>query len=165
MLALRQREAGLIETLAHGQDAFARERDVRRQAVEGHMCHREQRIAGVDRLRVAPHFPQRRTTAPQRIAVFDVVVDQREVVQQFDRGRGGQGGVPVAAGGFAGEQRQHRANAFAGIELRGLEIGIDPAQMIMQHAVKRRHASDHSTAATTRRISVSIAGRKLSEVL
>ena len=45
--------------------------------------------------------------------------------------------MPVAAGGFADEQRQHGPNAFAGVELGWFEIRIDPAEVIVQHAVKR----------------------------
>ena len=115
------------------EDAFRRD-VVLAQAVERHVRHGVQRITCIDGLRCTPYRPHRRSSAPQPIAVFDVVVNQREVVQQFDGGGGGQGGVPVAAGGFAAEQCQYRADALAGIKLRGFEVCIGPAQVIMQHA-------------------------------
>src|SRR5690349_23852062 len=45
--------------------------------------HREQPIAQVDSLRHAPQLPQRGPVTPLFVAVLDVVVDQRKVVDQL----------------------------------------------------------------------------------
>ena len=42
-------------------------------------------IAGVDPLGFPPYLPYRRAVMPVRVAIFNVVVDQREVVEQFQR--------------------------------------------------------------------------------
>ena len=86
VLALAQREAGLVEQAHQAQDLRVGEAEVG-QPVEGDPRQAEQRVAGVDRLRDAVDGPQRRPVAALDVAVLDVVVDEAEVVAELD-GRG-----------------------------------------------------------------------------
>ena len=88
-LALAQREARLVVQAHQRQHLGVREAQIG-QPVERHARQREQRVAGVDRLRHAPHRPQRGSMPALDVAVLDVVVDQAEVVAQLDGGGAGQ---------------------------------------------------------------------------
>jgi hypothetical protein len=68
--------------------------------------------------------------------VLNVIVNQREIVEQFDGGRGWDGGMPVSAHGFADEEKEKRASVLARIRVQGSEILVCPADMIVHHAVE-----------------------------
>ena len=66
------------------------------------------------------------------VAVFDVVVDQREVVHQLDGDGDGQGLLEVAAEGFAGQEAEGGSQALG-------EVGhalCGPAEVVAQHLVE-----------------------------
>src|SRR5690349_8556408 len=65
-------------------------------------------VAGQDRRAFIPFGVDGWTVAAHGGMVHDVVVDEREIVQDFDGGRGMEGACGVAAGGFAGEQEEER---------------------------------------------------------
>lgn len=86
MLSYRQCHRRRVES-AHGLQSAVRIHPARSKRFDGRVGKREHRVAGIDGLRVAPQLPQGGATTVKLIAVLDVVVDEREVVQQFDGGR------------------------------------------------------------------------------
>src|SRR5581483_8368559 len=102
------------------------------------MREHKHRVARVDALRESPNFPNGGAPASFVAVVFDVVVDERKVVQQLKRRRGGQSRAPIPPPCFAGPQTQQRANAFARIGLEGIAARVAPAEMIMEHVEKFR---------------------------
>ena len=73
--------------------------------------------------------------APGGVPIFDVVVDQGEVVEDLQGCGGGQGVLGLAAYFPTGQQAEERANALAGGEVAGTELFIQPAHMVVHHAV------------------------------
>jgi hypothetical protein len=84
VLALAQRDAGLVVQAHEAQDLGVAEAEVA-QAVEGHPRQAEEHVAGVDRLGDAVERPDGGPVAPLAVAVLDVVVDEAEVVAELDR--------------------------------------------------------------------------------
>ncbi len=95
----RLRLEGEIErlTLAHHGVRFVQERqhlqdapgiEMRRRLLEAQEAQRAHRVAGVDRPRHAVRAPQGRPSVAQLVAVLDVVVDERIVVEDLDGHRG-----------------------------------------------------------------------------
>lgn len=116
-------------------------------AQQGEMRERKHRVAGVDRLRFAPQLPDRRAAASQLIAVLDVIMDQREVVQQFDRRSSGQRHAPIAAASLTAQQREHGADAFAGTCAHCVPVLVSEAKVVVQHDVEQcwlRPSVNHS---------------------
>ena len=109
VLALAQRQAGLVEQAHQAQHLGVREAEVG-QPVERDPRQAEQRVAGVDRLGDAVDRPQRRPVAALDVAVLDVVVDEREVVAELDRRRARAG----RAGGRRRCWRRRAGRAAAG---------------------------------------------------
>ena len=130
-LALAQGEAGLVVQAHQRQHLGVREAELG-QPVQCHPRQREQRVAGVDRLRHAADRPQRGAMAPLDVAVLDVVVDQAEVVAQFDRRGAGQGRSVVAGQRLVGEQAEQRPQPFAARRIR-----IEP-EVVAHHLVQGR---------------------------
>jgi hypothetical protein len=75
--------------------------------------------------------------ASHGVAVLDVVVGERKVVDDLDRGGGRDDPVQVPAGGLAGQQTEQRAQPLAAWPLDGLQPFVDPAQVIVHHAIVR----------------------------
>ena len=69
---------------------------------------REEGVAGIDGLGFAPHRPQCWPPAPGTVAVFDVVVDEREVVQQLNSCRCWKGLSPIPALGLTRQEQEDR---------------------------------------------------------
>jgi hypothetical protein len=71
------------------------------------------------------------------VAVHDVVVQQREVVHQFD-GRGGRhGAVGDAADGRRRQQHQRRSQGFARPRVGGFAESVEPAHVVSGDAAHR----------------------------
>ena len=138
VLALAQREAGLVEEAHQAQDGPVREAEVG-QAVEGDPRQAEQRVAGVDRLRDAVDRPERRAVAALDVAVLDVVVDEAEVVAELDGGRAGQRALVLAGDAGVGQQAEERPHPLAAGRAR---------------AVEREVVADHLVQPVGRRIAV-----------
>ncbi len=62
----------------------------RRTVEQRRVAERAHRVAGRQRGRDTVAHPERRAPVAQLVSVLDVVVDEREVVQQLDRGRRGE---------------------------------------------------------------------------
>ena len=137
VLALAQRQAGLVVEAHQAQDRPVGEAEVG-QAVEGDPRQAEQRVAGVDRLGDAVDRPQRRAVAALDVAVLDVVVDEREVVAELDRGRAGQRALVLAGDAGVGQQAEQRPHPLAAGRARAVE-GEVVADHLVQ-AVGRRIA-------------------------
>src|SRR5205823_13556886 len=84
-------------------------------APQGQTGQGEKAIACVDGLRDAPKLPERGTVAALGIAVFDVVMDEGEVMDELDSGSSWQGAAKIVGTGsgqtccacnFKGEQEQ-----------------------------------------------------------
>ena len=73
---------------------------------------------------------------PGGAVVFDVVMDQRKVVQQFDGSSGRQRLFPTATSGITAHQQQGGADSLPRLTLIGLVFLIYPAQWIAQHGRK-----------------------------
>src|SRR5690606_39027395 len=70
--------------------------------------------------------------------VLDVVMDQREVVQQFNGSSGGKGLLPLSTSGLTAHQQQGRADALAGLPLIGLIVGVHPSHRVAEHGGQLR---------------------------
>ena len=84
-----------------------------------------------------PNSPRRRAMTARGAVVLDVIVDQREVVQQLQPSRGGNA-RRVAAGRGAGQQTQKRPDALAGGRLSRLKVRVEPAHVILHDGVVAR---------------------------
>ena len=75
-----------------------------------------------------------------RVFVLDVIVDEREVVDQLDRRPRGHDRLTIPTARLAGQDRQHPTQPLAAVaaRFRGADRrarGVRPAQMVPQHAV------------------------------
>ena len=68
-----------------------------------------------------------------KVAVLDVVVDEREVVDQLDCGGGREGLLRRAARGFAGEHAERRPEPLALAQRRWPAGLVDAAHVVAQH--------------------------------
>lgn len=96
-------------------------------------------IAGVDPLCQTPQFPHRRATAARIALILNIIVDQREIVDQLDRCRQRQGIARVAANRATAQQAEARAQQFAWIERRRTQFFVAPAEVILLHRIEARH--------------------------
>ena len=97
-----------------------------------HVAQRAHRIARGYRRRHAVLHPQRRPGVAQLVAVFDVVVDEREIVQQLDGGGRGERVLTVGAFGFGGGDQNARAQSFPAFGPR-----IVKGEMVAHHRADR----------------------------
>ena len=72
-----------------------------------------QGVAGDDRRPDPVHRPHRRPVMPFGVDVDDVIVDEREVVDQLHRHRPGHADLGVGPGGFGGQDGQGGPDALA----------------------------------------------------
>ena len=72
----------------------------------------------------APNLPHGAPAAAGWAGVFNVIMHQGEIMQNFDRRRGRQRLLPVPAGSLAGEQADNRADALAAMMVHRLELLI-----------------------------------------
>jgi hypothetical protein len=128
-LAFTQREARLVVEAHQGQHLGVGEPELA-QPVERHARQGEQGVAGVDRLRDAPHRPKGRPVASLDVAILDVVVDETEVVAELDRGCAGQGRPVVAGDRLVGEQSEQRTQPLA-----ARRLGVEP-EVVADHVVQ-----------------------------
>jgi hypothetical protein len=122
--------------------------EVRIRAQEGALGDREEGIPGIDRLGISPDSPNRGAMASVRAAVLDIVVDQREIVQEFDCRRQWRRRSGVATRRNATQECQLRAYPLAldcqpGLGVGRFARGIDPAQVKLGHPGKKRRLSPH----------------------
>ena len=99
--------------------------------MEGDARQAEQRVAGVDRLGHTVDRPQRGAVATFRVAVLDVVVDQREVVAELDRGGPRERALVLAGDTRVREEPQERSHALAAGRAGAVE-----GQVIANHLVQ-----------------------------
>jgi len=136
-LSFADAHAGLVDELGEFEHALGGESA---QALHGQTRCREHPVAGVDRLRHAPHAPHGRPVVTRGILVLDVVVDQGEVVEQLDRGGRRQRRARVAGEGLVNEGAEHRSQPLPG----GASLGLE-AEVVQHHPVeglKRRVRAD-----------------------
>src|SRR4051812_24914186 len=87
----------------------------RREVVERQVSRGKQRVSGVDRLSYAPQTPDGWPVTADETLILNVVVDQREVVQEFERSSGGRRGSRITPDGAGGQQCQRGSQALAAI--------------------------------------------------
>ncbi len=75
--------------------------------------------------------------AAHLVAVLNVVVHQREVVQNFKPGRGRHSLRSFTANRLARHQTEQGAQSLTRGQRHRLETGIDPAHVVVHHAVVR----------------------------
>ena len=109
-----------VELLAADHRRASRRRARARRPAPGSVsasrnASRDERVAGEDRGRLAVGGPDARLAAALGVVVErrQVVVDERERVDELDRGRGRQQRLEVAAGGLARREAEHRPHALA----------------------------------------------------
>src|SRR5680860_1162430 len=106
---------------------------------------REQGITGIDRLGVPPDVPDSGPMPAVRAAILDVVVDEREVVEELDR-RGQWGGIMEGAArgrtGQHGDERSHALAPNADLLIGGCRFASRCAEpkMIASDSIKQRGA-------------------------
>ncbi len=70
-----------------------------------------------------------------RIPVLDIVVNEREVVDELQRDRRRESLAPIAPDGLAGQEAQRRAQLLAATGGDRTAILVLPAQVVAQHSV------------------------------
>lgn len=91
---------------------------------------REERVADQDRLGRAVHLPYGVAVAALLVAVHQVVVQQREVVHEFDGHRAGNAGLGGRARRLGGQQGERGAHGLAAVTVRRPPVGVDPAEVV-----------------------------------
>ena len=129
-LTLADTHAGLVQEAREVEDPLRRKAQLP-QTLHGEAGDRVHTVSGVDRLRHAPDGPYRRAVVSRRVLVLDVVVDEREVVEQLDRRDGGQDALRLAGERLEHEQAEQGAEAFATTRPSRIE-----AEVVQHHAVK-----------------------------
>ena len=87
-------------------------------------------VANNDAFADAEHIPHRCPMAPGAVVVHDVVVDQREVVDEFHGYSTGNCGVWQPVHCFCSEHRQSRSHPFAAPCVGRIAILVRPAKVI-----------------------------------
>ena len=95
-------------------------------------------VADGEGLGKAPDVPDGGLVAAHFVAVLDVVVDEGEVVDEFEGEGGGHGTFPGAAEGLAGEEAEGGTDGFAGVpgRVEKTALAIRPAEMVPEGAGK-----------------------------
>src|SRR5437762_773212 len=70
-------------------------------------------VADVDCMREAVFFPCRGTAAAKFVAIFDIIMNEAEIMHELDGGRKWQGRPCFARQRMTNEQAKQRAQAFA----------------------------------------------------
>lgn len=91
---------------------------------------REQGVADEDGLGGAVHLPDGVAVAALLVAVHQVVVQQREVVHQFNGDRTRHAHLGGGAGGLRGQDGERGAYGLAAVAVRGIALGVDPAEVV-----------------------------------
>ena len=104
--------------------------------------HRVEEVAGVDRFRLAMRDPQSRPAAPRPIAVLDVVVNEREVVDEFERHSRWERGLDLAAELARREENERRSQELAG-SVDWTALLVFDADVLANEKRERRGCSKH----------------------
>ena len=89
--------------------------------MQGDAADRKEGITGVDGLRDTVAHPQGGATTPFGVTILNVVMNEREVVPELDRGSSGECAIPVWREGGVGQEAEEGAHALSGA---GGRIGI-----------------------------------------
>src|SRR4051794_4118062 len=101
----------------------------------------EERIAGVNGLRGSPGSPNGRAMATSLAFILNVVMDEREVMQELDRGGKWGRQFWLSTSSATAKQRQHRTESFAAVDgsvSDRRERFVQPAEVIASHLRKER---------------------------
>ncbi len=98
----------------------------------------EQGVADEDGLGGAVHLPDGVAVPALFVAVHQVVVQQREVVDQLHGDGAGDAGLGLGAGDLRGEHREGGAYGLAAVPVRGVALGVDPAEVVGGNRVHGR---------------------------
>ena len=105
----------------------------------------EQGVADEDRLGGAVHLPDGVAVAALFVAVHQVVVQEGEVVDEFDGdGAAPEVGIP-GAGDLGGEHREGGAHGLAAVTVRRPPVGVDPAEVVGGDGVHGRREPAHGS--------------------
>ncbi len=126
MLPQAECQVSLIKDAIGGYYSIGRETPLH-QVVQCQVGQREHSVTSIDCLCLAPQRPYGGTAATSVAPVLDVVVDQREVVDQFDSGGGRKGMLGISPGGLTSQQREQGAQALARFHLGRSKLIICPA--------------------------------------
>ncbi|OLT44227.1 hypothetical protein BJF85_20390 [Saccharomonospora sp. CUA-673] len=116
-----------------------------RMAADGDQLQRpgQQGVTGEDRRSGPERHPRGRPMPTGRVAVHDIVVQQREVVHEFDRDRRGQSGVRTAADRAGGEQCERGPQRLATVGVLRPAVTIPPAEVVTRDGPDRRGQRVH----------------------
>ncbi len=89
----------------------------------------QQSVACVERLREPPFCPKGRAATPRFAAVFNIVMDQREIVDELNRSGRRHGTLPGAIGGRTDKQGEQWPDALAALSVSPFR----PAEVEMDH--------------------------------
>src|SRR5579883_703876 len=83
MLAFAERQAGVVKEVGQRQDGLGINASAP-QFQKSQASDTEEAVASVDCLGLAPQLPERGAMMPEWVAVFDVVMDEREIMDQLN---------------------------------------------------------------------------------
>ena len=133
VLPLAEREAGLVVDLHEVEHppvvvVLTVEQPIQREAAQ-----REERVAGVDGRRDAPHRPEGGPMPALAVGILDVVVHEAEVVPELERRGSGEGLAVVAAQRLVGEDTEQRPDPFAAA---ARSVAVE-TEVVGEHLVQR----------------------------
>ncbi len=102
---------------------------------------REQGVADQDGLGGAVHLPDGVAVAALLVAVHQVVVQEGEVVHQLHGHRAGHAHLGRGAGDLGGEHGERGTYGLAAVAVRGVALGVDPAEVVGGDGVHGRGQS------------------------
>jgi hypothetical protein len=73
-----------------------------------------------------------------RTIILNIVVDEGEIMKQFDGCGGRKGKTPITAPCFSGQKQKHRTYPFASLVIGRLVFLIDPTERVAEHDPKTR---------------------------
>jgi hypothetical protein len=130
-------ERRLLEGLCDVEQRLGR--DHAPEPVQRPVGHREEGVAGVDRLLLTPKPPDGGPVAAEGRVVLDIVVDQREVVEQLDRRAQRAGPLDRAASRRAAEHRQSRPKPLATVlvsDVNRIQRLVEEAKVVARHPLQ-----------------------------
>ena len=105
----------------------------------------EEGVADEDGLGGAVHLPDGVAVPALFVTVHQVVVQQREVVDQLDRDGAGDADLGRGSGHLGGQQRERGAHGLAAVTVRGAALGVDPAEVVGGDGVHGRRQPVHGS--------------------
>jgi hypothetical protein len=112
------------------------------QVQQGNLGGGKGSIAGIDRLGNAPLAPDRGSMTPGRALVLNIIVNEREIMENLDRRAKWHGPLRIASNCRAGQHGDRRPEAFAARrywQVNPIKRRIHKPKVVINHAGQEWH--------------------------